>query len=50
LFWEAAGDDVEITVDGDDISASGSFTDSVGGAGTVEGTLTARCTDWVDTS
>ncbi len=49
VYWEAAFDDVEITVNGDEITASGTFTDGVNG-GTAEGTLTATCLDWFDAS
>jgi hypothetical protein len=47
VSWEAINETVDITVDGDDISASGTFTDGVNG-GTAEGTLTAKCPDWYD--
>ena len=44
---EASHDEVDITVDGNDISATGTFTDNVNG-GTVEGTFEAHCNDWFD--
>ena len=47
VSWEATGGNVEITVNGDEITASGTFTDGVNG-GTAEGTLTATCLDWFD--
>ena len=47
VSWEAAFGDVEITVNGDDISATGTFVDMVNG-GTAEGTLTATCPGWFD--
>ena len=47
VSWEAIGDAVEITVNGNDVTASGSFTDGVNG-GTAQGMLTATCSDWFD--
>lgn len=47
VSWEAFGDAVSIEVSGNDITASGTFTDNVNG-GTAEGSLTATCPDWVD--
>jgi hypothetical protein len=47
VSWEAIGDSVEITVNSNDVTASGTFTDGVGG-GTAQGTLTATCPDWFD--
>jgi len=47
VSWEAIGDAVEITVNSNDITASGTFTDGVNG-GTAQGTLTATCPDWFD--
>lgn len=47
VSWEALGDEVDITVDGNDISATGTFTDGVNG-GTAEGTFEAHCNDWFD--
>lgn len=47
VSWEAFGDEVDITVDGNDISATGTFTDGVNG-GTAEGTFAAHCNDWFD--
>ncbi|MEA1901950.1 MAG: hypothetical protein U9N56_00320 [Actinomycetota bacterium] len=45
--WEASGDNLQLTVDGNDISATGTFRDEVNG-GTAEGTLSATCADWFD--
>ena len=47
VSWEAIGDAVEITVNSNDVTASGTFTDGVNG-GTAQGTLTATCSDWFD--
>jgi hypothetical protein len=47
VSWEAIGDAVEITVNGNQVTASGTFTDGVNG-GTDQGTLTATCQDWFD--
>ncbi len=47
VSWEAIGDAVEITVNSNDVTASGTFTDGVNG-GTAQGTLTATCPDWFD--
>jgi len=47
VSWEASHDAVDITVDGNDISGTGTFTDNVNG-GTVEGTFEAHCNDWYD--
>ena len=47
VSWEAIGDAVEITVDSNDVTATGTFTDGVNG-GTAQGTLTATCPDWFD--
>jgi hypothetical protein len=47
VSWEAIFDAVEITVNGNDVTASGTFTDGVNG-GTAQGTLTATCPDWFD--
>jgi len=49
VSWEAIGDAVDITVNGNDVTASGTFTDGVNG-GTAQGTLTATCPDWFDAS
>ena len=49
VSWEAIGDAVQITVNGNDVSATGTFTDGVNG-GTAEGTLTATCPSWLDAS
>jgi len=46
LSWAAEGDVVSFTVDGNDITAEGTFTDNVGGAGSTEGTLSATCPSW----
>ncbi|NNL96775.1 MAG: hypothetical protein HKO63_01100 [Acidimicrobiia bacterium] len=48
LSWEAVDDAVSLTVDGDSISAQGTFTDNVGGSGPTEGTLEAECADWFE--
>lgn len=45
LEWVAEGDAVTLTVDGNDISATGSFTDLTGEQ--QDGTLTATCPSWV---
>lgn len=47
VSWEAIGDAVEITVKGNDVTASGTFSDGVNG-GTAQGTLIATCPDWFD--
>jgi hypothetical protein len=47
VSWEAIGGAVTITVDGNDLTASGTFTDGVNG-GTAQGTLTATCPGWFD--
>jgi len=49
VSWEAIGDAVEISVNGNQVTASGTFTDGVNG-GTAQGTLTATCPDWYDAS
>lgn len=49
VSWEAIGDAVQITVNGNDVTATGTFTDGVNG-GTAEGTLTATCLSWIDAS
>lgn len=46
LSWEAEGDAVSIAVDGNDITAEGTFTDGVGGTGPTDGTLHATCASW----
>lgn len=46
--WEAGADGLSISVAGNDINATGEFTDSVGGTGPVAGTLSATCTDWFE--
>ena len=48
LAWAAVNDAVSLTVDGDSISARGTFTDEVGGSGPTEGTLEAECADWFE--
>lgn len=47
VSWEASHDAVDITVDGNSISATGTFTDNVNG-GTAEGTFEGHCNDWFD--
>jgi len=49
LRWAAQGDAVEITVNGNDISAQGTFTDETGGPDR-EGTLAGTCASWLDAS
>jgi hypothetical protein len=46
--WETAEDGLSISVTGNDISASGQFTDSVGGMGPIAGTLSATCPGWAE--
>jgi hypothetical protein len=46
--WETAEDGLSISVTGNDITASGQFTDSVGGTGPIAGTLSATCTGWAE--
>jgi hypothetical protein len=54
LRWASAGDAVQITVDGNDISAAGTFTDESEGASSEgassDGTLEATCASWLDAS
>ena len=45
--WVAEGDAIELTVDGNEITAEGTFTDKAGGGLEREGTLTAECPSWV---
>lgn len=45
--WETTAG-LSISVDGNDITATGEFTDSVSGTGPVAGTLSASCTDWAE--
>lgn len=47
VSWEASNDEVDLTVDGNDISGTGTFTDNVND-GSEEGTFEARCNDWYD--
>lgn len=47
VSWEASNDEVDLTVNGNDISGTGTFTDNVNG-GSEEGTFEARCNDWYD--
>jgi len=47
LEWVAEGDAVLITVDGNRITAEGTFTDAAVGTPDLEGTLTATCPGWV---
>ncbi|MCP3976397.1 MAG: hypothetical protein GY720_18075 [bacterium] len=46
--WEAQNDGLSIAVDGNDITVSGQFTDSVSGTGPLAGTLTATCSGWAE--
>ena len=46
--WEAALDGLSVDVDGNDVTVSGNFTDSVGGTGPIAGTLTATCSSWAE--
>ncbi|MDH3539380.1 MAG: hypothetical protein OEP52_05245 [Acidimicrobiia bacterium] len=46
--WAAEGDGLSMSVDGNDITASGQFTDSVGGTGPIAGTLSATCPGWAE--
>lgn len=48
LEWEAAGDAVTINVDGNEITAEGTFTDKAGAEPEREGTLTATCASWYE--
>ena len=54
LRWSSAGDAVQLTVNGNDISATGSFTDESDGAANggaaSDGTLEASCASWLDAS
>jgi hypothetical protein len=43
--WEST-EGVSISVDGNDVTVSGEFTESVGGTGPTAGTLTATCSGW----
>lgn len=43
--WESTGG-ITLAVDGNDITGTGDFADSVSGTGPVAGTVTATCTDW----
>lgn len=45
--WEST-DGLTLSVDGNDITGSGEFTESVSGTGPVAGTVTATCTDWAE--
>ncbi len=46
--WETAAEGLSISVNGNDITASGQFTDSVAGTGPIAGTLSATCTGWAE--
>jgi hypothetical protein len=46
--WEAGGEAISLSVDGNDVTATGEFTDMVGGSGPTEGTLVATCPSWVN--
>ena len=48
VSWTAVNDAVSLTVDGDSISARGTFTDEVGGSDPTEGTLEAECASWFE--
>ncbi|NNC93363.1 MAG: hypothetical protein HKN80_12820 [Acidimicrobiia bacterium] len=48
VSWVAAGDALALTVNGDDITAEGTFTDNVGGSAPMEGTLEASCASWFE--
>jgi hypothetical protein len=45
--WESVEDGLSISVAGNDITVTGDFTNSVGGAGPIAGTLGATCPGWV---
>ena len=44
--WGAEGDAISLNVDGNDITAEGTFTDNAEGNPPTEGTLTATCANW----
>jgi hypothetical protein len=46
--WESGADGLSISVAGNDISATGEYTDSVSGTGPIAGTLSATCPDWFE--
>ena len=46
--WETAEDTLTVSVDGNDITVSGKFTDSVGGTGPIAGSLSATCGSWAE--
>ncbi len=48
LGWEATGDAVSLTVSGNDISGTGTFSDQFGSDGEREGSVTATCDSWVE--
>ena len=48
LGWEATGDAVELTVSGNDISGTGTFSDQFGSEDEMEGSVTATCASWVE--
>jgi hypothetical protein len=48
MQWEANGDAISsLTVDGNDISGAGTFTDQTGAAPAAEGSVTATCPSWL---
>ena len=44
--WVAEGGDITFTIDGNDITAEGTFTDMATGQPAAAGTLTATCASW----
>jgi hypothetical protein len=48
LSWAAEDDAISLMVDGDDIVAEGTFTDSVGGSSPTAGRLEASCASWFE--
>ena len=46
--WEAEPNGLSIDVNGNDVTVSGQFTDSVAGTGPIAGTLTATCSGWAE--
>lgn len=47
LQWAAEGDAVSIAVNGNNITAEGTFTDETGASPDTQGSLTATCGSWV---
>lgn len=45
--WEGQGDAISLSVEGNDITGEGTFTDRTGAEQPTRGTLTATCADWV---